>query len=986
MSMAIRIVLSDDPWRDAAEPWLRDVEAWRDTRPTVVLTPNRAQGFYLRGRLVEEGRPLLGVRFWTPSDARQFLRGTVCPSFRAATQDEQGLLARACAEKLLRGKLADDEATLRSVAQDPAPFLRGYDLLLGAGWRPSRDGAAYGKRLGAEFETALKKAKLTTQSGLHHLLREAEPPSPLPLARALIIGFNAAHWPLWDLLQAVCRFAESAEVTLDPPGLFGEQLDNLWIGSWESFTGSGYEIPETESADSAPLQSLADSYESGAPIADPDVAIHFLATGDLGTQVRAVTLQVLDYLRQPACTRLGIAFPEADALALGVAAQLRELGIPINDGLGALQPGPFETRPWQTWLELQEEPTVRRLIVWMRACEAAGRDYGLPSLPVARVAKLIDRALGTSMVDNLDFLAHQLETEGSETPMVADFLRKRVALPDESTPTGYLAATREALRRLGWNDLLALIPEEPPAALENVAISKRGFLAWLREIGDSRERVRPDGNHFYGKVHLLVYSQLAGQSWSHLILTGLNEGVWPRLFEAGAFGSRYELTELNARARVLNRSSSRQGAQGEGHETVAPGHGHCLLPIERHDLALRDLCAALLATREAVCLAARTLEQGHNLLPSDFFSHAWQVKTGRVLDDAMFRELAEKTAKRCHEHATLFPSQPADPQEIASTAEAFRARRNAAQPFGRYEFSHATLPAKPIDLTCKEWETAFAHPAGIWLSHVVGVEAWPEGNLRWKMSLGTWTHRWLNLALKETGDANGLGSRVNAAAERDWKMVQKRARDAGFELYPWWAQMWSQAQSISLSLAHGLAPHLAGKKALTEVSLPKSILVALPGADRADFALRGKLDLILLEPAGTTASAPELELAGCRAWVVDFKTGAASPISESRLAKGLALQIALYGLALQARGAEPVELSVLTPATELKSQLAIDKLLAMDEPFRTIDAMHRTGVFGQSPAEDDEHGHAPDYPMTTRSIPRDVLEAKWSRTHGGQAP
>jgi hypothetical protein len=982
--MAIRLVLTDDAWRDAAGPWLRNIEAWRDPRPTVVLTPNRAQGFYLRSRLVAEGRPLLGVRFWTPSDARTFLRGVACPQLRAATQDEQGLIARACAEKLLRGKAGDDEATLRSVAQDPSAFLRGHDLLLGAGWRPSRDGAAYGIRLATEFETTLRAAKLLTQAGLHRALREAATPSTPPLARVLMLGFNAAHWPLWDLLLAVCRFAENTEVALDPPGLFGEELDNLWIGSWESFAGTSYAIPESGPTEPAPLESLARSYESGAPTTNPDAEIHFLSTGDFGTQVRAVTLQVLDYLRRPDCTRLGIAFPEADALALSVAAQLRELGIPINDGLGAFQPGPFETRPWQTWLDLQDEPTVRRLIAWLRACEAEGRSYGLPSLSAARTARLIDRALGISMVDDLDFLARQMETEGGETPLVADFLHKRLALPDESTPTAYLAATREALRRLDWDDLLALLPGESPAALQDIAISRRGYLAWLREIGDSQERVRPDGNHFYGKVHLLVYSQLAGQGWSHLVLTGLNEGVWPRLFEAGAFGSRYELAELNARARVLNRSSSRQGAQGEGHDTVAPGQGHCLLPIERHDLALRDLCGALRATREAICLAARTIEQGRNLLPTDFFSHAWQVKTGRVLDDAMFRELAEKTAQRCREHASLFPPRPSEPQEIKPTRAAYQARRDPGQPFGRYEFSYATPPARPIDLTCKEWETTLGHPSGVWLSEIVGVDAWPEGNLRWKMSLGTWTHRWLNVALKEAGDSGSLGARVRAAAERDWKAVQKRARETGLELYPWWAQMWNQAQSISLSLAHGLAPHLAGRKALTEISLPSGIAIALPGASRADFALRGKLDLILLEPATTPASAPELELAGCNAWVVDFKTGAAAPLNESRLAKGQGLQIALYGLALKARGADPVVLSILTPATELKSQLTVDKLLAMDQPFRTIDAMHRTGVFGQSPAEDEEHGHAPDYPMTTRSIPRDVLEAKWSRARGAE--
>jgi len=985
MSMAIRLVLTEgDAWRDAAEPWLRGVEAWRDPRPTVVLTPNRAQGFYLRSRLVAEKRALLGVRFWTPSDARKFLHGAVRPQLRSATKDEQELVARACAEKLLRANSGEDDASLRSVAQDPAPFVRAYDLLLGAGWLPSREGAVYGKRLAAEFESALRKGGLMTQAGLHRHLREVAVPKALPLVRVLILGFNAVHWPLWDLLQAVCRFSEGTDVALDHPGVFGASIDDLWIGSWESFAGAGYEVAENESSPHGPLESLATSYENGQPTPEPAAEIHFLATGELCTQVRAVTLQALDYLRRSTCTRLGIVFPEADALALGVAAELRELGIPINDSLGALRPGPFETRPWQTWLDLQEEATVRRLIAWLRACEAAGRSCGLPSLPAFRAADRIDRTLGDSMVDDLDFLAGQMEGGKGDDPTIADFLRRRAALPPEGTLTAYLVTTREALRRLGWDDLLELLPETPPGGLENALISRRGYLAWLRQIGDSRERVRPDGNHFYGKVHLLVYSQLAGQEWSHLVLTGLNEGVWPRLFDAGAFGSRHELTELNARVRALNRWSTGQGRQGEGHETVTPGHAHCLLPTESYDLALRDLCNALGATREAVCLAARTVEGGRNLLPSDFFSHAWQMKTGQVLDDLMFRDLAEKTARRCREHHLLFLQRADERQGIETTKVAYDSRRDPERPFGRYEFAYASPPDSPVQLSCKEWETALAHPASVWLSKLVGASPWPEGSLSWKLSLGTWTHRWLSDTLKQADSPVDLVARVGAAAERDWKAVQKRARETGIELYPWWRQMWAQARAVAYALANGLGPELAGKKVLTEFKLPKSIEIALPGSSRADFALRGRLDLVLFEPETAAVTRDLPDFARCSAWVVDFKTGTDSGLSEKRLQKGHGLQIGLYGLALRALGAESVAMSVLTPGGVLKRQLTDGQLLSLDEPFRTIDVMHRTGVFGQAPVEDREHGFAPDYPMTTRSIPHDVLQAKWDIERGGE--
>ena len=345
---------------------------------------------------------------------------------------------------------------------------------------------------------------------------------------------------------------------------------------------------------------------------------------------------------------------------------------------------------------------------------------------------------------------------------------------------GHLAATREALRRLGWDDLLALLPENATPGLEATAISRRGYLAWLRDIADSRERVRA-GNHFYGKVHLLLYGQVSVQRWSHLILTGLNEGVWPRLAEGDAFGSRHGLAELNAAARILNRAGEIQGGQGEGHESTAPGHGHCLLPLERHGLALRDLCRALRATSHGLCLAARTQDQGQSLLPSDFFSHAWQIKTGQVLDEAMFRDLAEKSRRRCREHAALFPSVPSDPQAIEKTKIAFDARRDPTTPFGRYEFAFATTPEAPIQLSCKEWESALAHPAEVWLAKVVGVGPWPEGRLNWNLSLGTWAHRWLSGVVKAAPPSPPI--RCAGAAERlidrDRKAVlEARGREA----------------------------------------------------------------------------------------------------------------------------------------------------------------------------------------------------------------
>src|SRR5260221_9570040 len=305
---------------------------------------------------------------------------------------------------------------------------------------------------------------------------------------------------------------------------------------------------------------------------------------------------------------------------------------------------------------------------------------------------------------------------------------------------------------------------------------------------------------------------MSGQTWSHLILTGLNEGVWPRVLETEAFGSRHELAALNGQARTLNRRGTTQGGQGEGHEAVSPDRGHCLLPLERQDLALRDLCAALEGTSDAVCLAAMTTQAGRSLLPSDFFNHAYQARTGRVLDEETFRGLAMATAAWCAKHDFLFQPQAkrGDAKTIGATRIAYEARRDATRPFGPCEFAFREPPERPIQLSCKTWEEAWNHPSVVWLERVVGAPPWPEGTLSWPRAAGTWVHRWLAAALRACGEGRSTGdfpALLRAAADRELSQARNRARAAGIELYPWWDQVCGQARAIALGLGEMLAPH-----------------------------------------------------------------------------------------------------------------------------------------------------------------------------------
>jgi len=987
----------EEQWRALAGPWLREQAgaAWKNPKPTVVLTPSRAESFYLRGRLVEEGVSFLGLRFWTPSDARKFLLGEISPEIGAATQAELRLVARACAERLARQAGADN-ATLTSVVREPGAFLRAYDLLLGAGWDPSREGAVYGRELAREMQRALEERHIATQAGLHrHLRREVSSRDDPLIANLLVVGFNAAHWPLWDLLKAVVFSAEEAVVALSEPRVFAEEIDQLWISSWEEVTQTeaiSPISPITPDESTAPFAGLVASYEKGDPGNAAAADLTFLVTPELASHIRAVVLQALDYLKRDSCARLGIVFPEANALALGVSEELRRLGVPLDDGTGSLAPGLFERRCWQSWIALQEESGVQRLIAWVRACEAQGVSCGMEkSLAAREIADVLENALGESLVDDLNFLARHLEdnSTGNRAGAVADFLRGRIALPEAATFAGFLAMTREALTLPGWEEHLARLRIDPPAWLRKSEemLSRRVFLEWLKESTDSQTRTRgADGNHFYGKAHLLIYAQMTGQTWSHLILTGLNEGVWPRVFEAGAFGSRHELAALNRQARELNRLGAGQGGQGMGHETVGADRGHCLLPLERQELALRDLCAALESTGAAACLTAMTTEGGRSLLPSDFFNHAYQAKTGRVLDEETFRSFANATQEWCRRHESFFESKTSIlSSSIATTRIAYAARRDATRTFGPYEFAYGQPPRRPIQLSCKRWEDAWNHPATVWLEEIVGASPWPEGALSWPRAVGTWVHRWLAASLRECRERNSAKDFLPlllAAADREAFAVRNRARAAEIELYPWWDQVWAQARTTALGLAETLAPHLQDRQFLCEFRLPQDVMIALPGTDQTDFLLKGRIDLLLVEPGAIPHDLASGDFSGCACWVVDFKTGSAQSLSDKKIGEGKGLQTVLYALAVRARGAASTAISLHTCDAPLKPQVQLDDVLGITPLFRSLDKFHRDGVFGMRADADNAYGYSPSYPMAMRFVPGNILEAKWALAHG----
>ena len=79
-------------------------------------------------------------------------------------------------------------------------------------------------------------------------------------------------------------------------------------------------------------------------------------------------------------------------------------------------------------------------------------------------------------------------------------------------------------------------------------------------------------------------------------------------------------------------------------------------------------------------------------------------------------------------------------------------------------------------------------------------------------------------------------------------------------------------------------------------------------------------------------------------------------------------------------------MSLHTFAAPLARQVTVDDLLPITGLFRSLDTMHRRGIFGEAPSDRDEFSFQPDLPITSRSIPVEILAEKWALVHGNLSP
>lgn len=989
----------DAVWTGAGV-WLREAaqKAMWSEQPWAVVAPHRSWLYALKGRALEEGISLAGVWFLMPGEARDFLRGGQTTP-KIAVREHLHLLAATAATECGTPQL------------DIASLLRALDLLGAANWPADQLDGQLARNVSTNLLKSLKELEWITAQQFDWALAANPPPDVFD--RLLIVGFDATHANYRALLRALARSARRTEMYLPKPRLRAESVDQLWIGTWEEEFGNADEITCFDtSGKSRPFQWLAEHMENPQSASRPNGSPlpYVLVARSIPEAADAAVYAALSFASEDEHPRIGIVVPGPGALAREIAGRLGKLNVRFYDAFGHPAPPSDVEQRWRAWTAFQRERTFQSL---MRLADVAPPPYGAQAL-----AKALEEALHRVLVEDVELAAVVLSLSGgpaSESKRAqAAWLRSLAPLgrrthdlspdtPPFETLEVLAQKTRASFERLGWGDLLSYFDRQwravAPLRERKVAVTE--WLNWLDAIAPQPPiRRYSDADQPYARLHLLSYGHAEGLRWTHLVLTGLNEGDWPPPMEPSALLP-------DATIDTLNKSASRQGRFGQGHWTLLPDRSLLLGPTIRRELLRRQFFNLVEAPEKGlalICAAEQPRQSGRSAAPGDYLAHLFFRAFGAPLTDEQIALLCRATEAWMAAFDASAPQQNPQPPRLQSVIEAYQARRKMTK-FSRYECVFDTQPPPArIRLSCRAWEEALRAPQETWWRFYLGVHPRPDfSDLDPRpAAIGRWVHEWLAFALadqrgrwSERYSGNDLSKRLADHLAQAREELVNLFKNVGAAVPHYVEGALDEAEWQARAIANILAGAVRWPLAAAEWNLPPVRLVLGTsqnngGEEEADDSVQlliptGRIDLLLAEEAPKNVGEGRGGLPD-RLLLWDYKTGSQEkPLTEGNYARALksgrGVQIGLYALALNVLGAKEVRAGILTTDANWENTVSLNVIRSVTDFWKELARMEATGEFGMLGEAQPEFGSPVRFPLATLPVPPDLLANKWDLTH-----
>jgi len=276
-----------------------------------------------------------------------------CPIARNFTAQQRIKYSVAGTSAIAFGDCGRRDLIARSVARDPDYFLRIFDELNAAGWSLADIDQPALSATAERFDKICRECDFAFVHEADRLAVANAEKLPVRFSGLLVMGFNGTHWPLWPLLHAAVKSSLQAAVVLNDPRDEARDVDETWVGTWEEVFGEAEPVGEPQGG-----------------TGDHSPSVHFVVGRDTTDQARAIVALTAKFLCEKNCERIGILFPQKDALPRLVARFLGSAQIAHNDGIAHLSPSVFDNDAWRVWLELQENPRLKSLSQFLHAIDA----------------------------------------------------------------------------------------------------------------------------------------------------------------------------------------------------------------------------------------------------------------------------------------------------------------------------------------------------------------------------------------------------------------------------------------------------------------------------------------------------------------------------------------------------------------------------------------------------------------------------------------
>jgi len=957
----------NDAWEGILKDWFIQAKSSVKNFVRAVVVPNEATVQFIKHELLKLDIALVGVQFFTPGTMRHFL--SKANGFEEPVELRENL--QLLMKNVANGFNENDIA--KAAAIDPDQFVRLADTLESTGWTVDILKNKFAQALIKKYWEEKKAYGMVTIQDVQDNIYASSKAGMAIFSDLLIFGFSSRNWSIYKILISAVRSASKAKICLLTQ--HSERwIDQAWLGSWEEEFGESQKL--LGELDPKVFSYLSNSFEELDKLniyanADTENLPEFYIAQNILREAEVIVGRIAEALVNEEVLRLGVVFPrQTSPLAREVARVLEKEEIAHFNHLGYLGKNSQKRHLLELWVKWQKSPRLENFLTFLEVLMNEGM---LSAQTFQSFSKLSRVALQTLLTDDLEviftYFALSLNDE-----LVTRLIHEWKLLPKESTFRAYMESAREGLQAIisvkDWE--LTEVRGNIFLQEDKRLIKKQDFLIWLSSVTKVLGR-KADywGNHRYALVHLLTEEEALTQSWSHLILAGVNQGEWPSEKPELIFLDNKQINELNFRSLI-------KGSQGEGHFAVKDGLTLWVSSTDQYETSKMNFAVLQgMPSTKLILTAHKKDPQGKESSVSEFLERLYAIVEGRLLDEQGVKTILRDTDYWIN--AYRIKSSKESEQVFQEVGHAYRQRRKINEVFDEYSFSFKNPNKAALELSCKAWEEVLLSPQRAWFKHILKIEDYPVqmGKSLYSLAKGTWVHTWINHE-KQGVQVNfeEWNQLIEVQARKVFEIVNKTFNSLNRELPDIWKAYWNEARRVTLSLIRTLSENLKDNYLFSEYPII-STEDARENAENnflLNIPLKGRIDLIVYP-------LPVLESKDKPLWILDFKTGASGALTKDKVKKGMGIQLVLYGVKFHQEGFKQIEISIVQPGVGLKKQLDLKDILEDPSIFDPINNIFSNGKLGIRGTMERDYGSNFNFPLATIKIDEEILEKKWSLTH-----